>query len=111
MEVVIDLGADTVVLRDPEIMQGFNLRVLGSAEEDGSGLVAAVLEAQGVGRLGADGNAFIDLEAVRRLASDAFGSNTPEAWEDSLAGMVGYAASKGWVAEDGAIQAHIEWGA
>jgi hypothetical protein len=47
---------------------------------------------------------FVAPDTVRALAGEAV---TPE-WEERFAGMVGYAASKGWLDEVGRIRAHVE---
>ena len=48
----------------------------------------------------------VDPTALRALAGTAA---TP-AWDDGLAAMCAYAATKGWVEDDGGIVAHIEPG-
>ncbi len=54
-----------------------------------------------------DGNAFIAVDAVRRLAGDL--AADPE-WTAGLEKMLAYASSKGWMDPSGtAIQAHVEW--
>ena len=51
-------------------------------------------------------DAFVTPDALRALP----GARPDDpAWEEQLSGMLGYAASKGWIRdEDGAIQAHVE---
>ncbi len=52
------------------------------------------------------GDSFVTPDALRALAGDR--ADDP-AWREQLDGMLGYAASKGWIREqDGAIQAHVE---
>jgi len=46
----------------------------------------------------------VDLADLRALAGPAA---TGE-WDEGLAGMVAYAAGKGWVDADGGVVAHIE---
>ena len=53
-----------------------------------------------------DGNVFIAVDALKRLASEH--ATDPE-WIASLDAMVAYATERGWVDEAGAIQAHCEW--
>jgi hypothetical protein len=49
--------------------------------------------------------ALVDVDAVRRLAVGRVGPG----WEGDFAAMLDYAATKGWIADDGrAIRAHIE---
>lgn len=50
---------------------------------------------------------YIDPETLRSAARDAGAS---ESWNAGFEAMVKYAASKGWVREDGWIRAHVEQG-
>jgi hypothetical protein len=59
----------------------------------------------GTGIAGVEEHAWIEIDAVRRLAGDAA---TPE-WEDSFSKMLDYARSKGWVDDERAtVRAHVE---
>ena len=52
-----------------------------------------------------DEHAWVSVAALRRLAGDAA---TP-AWEDSLASMLDFARSRGWVDDDlESVRAHVE---
>ena len=51
-------------------------------------------------------HAFVDPAALRSLAGEK--AEDP-AWREQLEGMLAYASSKGWVREDGAVRAHVEW--
>ena len=51
-------------------------------------------------------DAFIERVAVERLAA---GAGVGDDWNDRYEGMLAYAAKKGWLDDDGAVQAHIEW--
>jgi hypothetical protein len=51
-------------------------------------------------------HAFVAPEALRSLAGDRADDDT---WREQLDGMLAYAASKGWVRQDGAVRAHVEW--
>lgn len=54
-----------------------------------------------------DGHVFVSVDFLRRFA-DSQGQLTPE-WESQLAGMLGYAQSKGWLSADGrSVQIHVE---
>lgn len=70
--------------------------------------VGAVLEAGGFGTVDrSSGEALIDVGAIRR----AVDGEVPASWEDSFTAILAYAASKGWLTDDGtAIRAHIERG-
>jgi hypothetical protein len=101
MIVHVDVAAapPAVTLQDAEDLRAF--KVLARGGEDPAALAEAL---QGVGRLAPDGDAFIDPDAVRRLAGER-----DAAWRDSFAQMLDYAGTKGWLDADGAIQAHVEY--
>jgi len=92
---VIVVRDKEVRLDDPDDFKGFKVVV---ETGDGSGLFA-------VGRLAHRDTAWIQADAVRRLAGDAV---TPE-WESGFAAMLDYAKTKGWLDDAGDIQAHVEW--
>ncbi len=48
---------------------------------------------------------YVRPEEIRRLAGD----RADAAWLEEFERMVSFAKSKGWVREDGAIRAHVEW--
>ena len=54
-----------------------------------------------------DGHAWISAAAVTRLAGEA---GAGDDWRVGFEAMVKYAGVKGWLREDGAIRAHIEFG-
>ena len=92
---VIVVRDKEVRLNEPGDFKGFKVVV---ETGDGSGLFA-------VGRLAHRDTAWIQADAVRRLAGDAV---TPE-WESGFAAMLDYAKTKGWLDDAGDIQAHVEW--
>jgi hypothetical protein len=97
----VDLSSDppVVALEDPEDCTAFSVRARG----DRGGLAGA-LESAGVGRMDGD-EALIQVDAVQHLAAGRVGPG----WEGELAAMLDYAATKGWVADDGrSIRAHVE---
>ena len=99
MLIVIDLAAARVSLEDPDEFTRFSVAL------EGPGDPAPVLAASGIGRLRDDGeHVVVDPAALRALAGPA----ADEAWDEGFSGMCAYAAGKGWVEADGAIQAHIE---
>ena len=119
MEVVVDLGTAGVALRQPEDMAHFAVRAVSPDRDRASGRSTAALDAlaaalgdHALGRLDADGTVFIPPDKVRalaeRAASDA-GRPLSAEWEANFASMLEFAASKGWIASDGAVAAHIEW--
>ena len=105
MDVVIDLTATPagVGLAQAEDLGSF--KVLAKAPEPDEQRLAQALE--GVGRAAPDGHAYIDVDAVRRLAGERAGD---PAWNADFEKMLAYAGSKGWMDDSGtAIQAHVEW--
>lgn len=84
MQIEIDLRSvpPTVSLREADDFGGFKV------------VVAKASDAQ------------VSRAELRRLAGAR--ADDPE-WSAQLEKMIEYAESKGWVAEDGSIQAHLEW--
>lgn len=68
--------------------------------------VDRALRASGLGSQDPDGRVLLDIRALRAAAlALASGPRWPEGWD----AMVAYAASKGWLADDGsALVAHVE---
>ena len=94
----------SLTLEEPDDCTRFHLEADGVTPEQ----AAEALTDASAGRLDPDApdDAWIDPDAVRRMAEGRVGDD----WEDRFEGMLGFAASKGWIAEDGFIQAHCEWG-
>jgi hypothetical protein len=93
----VDTTADppAVVLEEPEDCTAFSVRARGR--------VGAALEAAGVGRMDGD-EALIEVDAVRRLAAGRVGPD----WEADFAAMLDFAATKGWMSDEGrSIRAHV----
>ena len=100
MIVEIEVHADGAEARlaEPDDFKGFKVVL-----RDNRASLAERVASVGVARL--DEHAWIRVDALRELAGAAA---TPE-WEASLAGMLEYARSKGWVDDDlDAIRAHVE---
>ena len=93
----------SLTLEEPDDCTRFHLEGHDVSPEQ----AADVLTDARAGRLDPEdpADAWIEPEAVRRMADGRVGDD----WDERFEGMVGYARSKGWVAEDGAIQAHCEW--
>jgi hypothetical protein len=83
-DVVLD-GADAFDRFEIVAAEGADLTRLGTVAEDGE-------------------HVYVAPDTVRALAGE---SVTP-VWEERFAGMVGYAASKGWLDDAGRIRAHVE---
>jgi hypothetical protein len=118
MELVVDLSTGRVLLRQRQDMQRFSVQAVSLRPGDGPdggalGALAAALSLHDVGTVGPDGDVLVATAAVRRLAVDAAredGTALASGWEAEFSGMVEYAATKGWVSDDGSLQAHVEWG-
>jgi hypothetical protein len=93
MVIVIEGGKAR--LEEPNDFKGFKVVVKGG---DTSGI-------ESVGRLEGDDTAWIQMEAVRKLAGDA----ADQTWEDGYDAMLAYARTKGWLHDARReIQAHVE---
>src|ERR1700681_1042605 len=106
MYVAVDFGVDpaTVVLAEASDCTRFHVAVRGSGD---AGTLDGALRAGSGGTVDGDGEAVVDVAAVRRLAAGSVGAT----WDDDFAAMLDYARSKGWLSDDGgAIRAHVEWG-
>ena len=100
----VDLGTvpPSVMLEEPEDTKRFHVAVTGGRDP---AMVFGALVDAAAGRLEGD-DAYVTVDAVRRLAGDRVG---PE-WEADLEAMIAFAKSKGWFDEAGhAIRAHVEW--
>ncbi len=105
MDVLVDLtvAPPSVSLAEPRDLGSF--KVLAQAAQPHPTELSRALD--GVGTIAEDGNAFITVDAVRRLAGDL--AADPD-WNAGLDKMLAYAGSKGWMDPSGtAIQAHVEW--
>jgi hypothetical protein len=99
VQIVIDLSEARVHLSDPDDFRRFSVAVEGEGDLEG------VVDQSGIGRLRPDGeHVVIAPVALHALA----GSCATDEWDEGLAGMVAYAAGKGWVDADGGLVAHIE---
>lgn len=84
VELDLTLLPPAIELREPDDFTGFKILV---KPGDGAGVPVSVLRA---------------LAGER--AEDA-------EWQGNLERMLAYAAEHGWIQEDGAIRAHVEWAA
>lgn len=123
MRIVVDLSSGAVSLEEPSDMERFSVLVLPAApgdptDEAALGAVAAALSVHDAGTVDRDGNASVPLDVVRRLADQATGDGAVDGdgstrdpdWEARFVAMVDRARTRGWVTDEGAIRAHIEWG-
>ncbi len=104
MIITVRLEDGSVSLEEPDAFTQFSVQVVGEPDADA---VASVVASTGLGRLQPDKqHVAVNPGALRSLA----GAEVDVNWESGFQGMCAYAAEKGWVEEDGAILAHIEWG-
>lgn len=74
-----------------------------------SDTVDGALRAAGIGRLEGGDHALLDVATLHDRARAA--AQEPD-WDAKWEKMIGYAASKGWLSDDGgAVAAHVEYGA
>jgi hypothetical protein len=98
VELDLSGGTASAALLEADDFKAFKVVVRGAGPSLGE-----QTEALGVAKV--DEHAWVHVDALRELAGPAA---TPE-WEASLAGMVEFARSKGWVDEEtGAVRAHVE---
>jgi hypothetical protein len=90
---IFRIDSTGAVLDGPDVFDRFDVAAAEGADLTRLGVVADDGE-----------HVFVAPDTVRALAGDAA---TPE-WEERFAGMVGYAASKGWLDDAGRIRAHVE---
>ena len=97
---IVDLTSGQPVLRDPDDLE--RLHVLATAAVD----VGRVLRDSGLGSQESEGRVLLDIARLRAAAlAQASDPSWPAGWD----AMVAYAASKGWLADDGAaLVAHVE---
>jgi hypothetical protein len=96
------ITADRVELVDPTDVRMFCVRC--PAELSESDLAASIERAE-LGEVLNSDHVMVAVAAIRRMAVGRVGPG----WDDDLAGMLGYAASKGWTSQDGSqVRAHVE---
>ena len=74
--------------------------------------LAAALAEAGIGRDVTTGDAMLPPGVLKALAADAAAADGYEldaGWDEGFAAMLAYAASEGWIDDDGAVRAHVEW--
>lgn len=118
MRVVVDLSSGSVSMEDPSDLERFSVLVLPAVPGDPTdaaalGAVAAALSVHDAGIIDPEGNAFIPVDSVRRMAEEAArasGGRLEAEWEPRFIAMIEEASERGWVTDEGALRAHIEWG-
>ncbi len=117
MELVVDLSSGAVALCGEGEMGRFSVQAFGkdasaAGENGATAALAAALGGHGAGTVESGGGAVIPPDAVRRLAGEAVarrGRSLDETWEAGFAAMLEYAATAGWITDDGSIRVHVEW--
>lgn len=118
MQLVVDLSNGDVELRRRHDMKQFSVRALPLSPDGGStgpalDALSEALAAQRAGIVAADGDVLVPADAVRRLAGKPLSGEDPRVgpgWESELTAMIEYAATRGWVTDDGSLRVHVEWG-
>jgi hypothetical protein len=102
MVISVNPASGAVELNEPEDCERFHVEVHGAADPSE---LSRVLEAAGAGSV-QDSDAVIGVDWVRGQVAGRVGHD----WEDRFARMLAFAATKGWLRDDGtAIQAHVVW--
>lgn len=102
MQIYVAPAGDEILatLTDPQDFRGFAVGLAPSVTPEQVAAVASQL-----GSLEGDDHVFVSKAALTKLAG-SLGQDRD--WQSSLAQMVAYATSKGWVDDQGRIRAHIE---
>ena len=96
------VNGDTVELVEPEDVKAFSVRCAPDLTDEE---LATSVDRAGLGDVLDSGHVMVSVAAVRRMADGRVGPG----WDDDLAGMLAYAASKGWTSADGSqVRAHVE---
>ncbi len=116
MDVVVDLPGGRVGLEAWDQLTSLSVQVVGGPAGGPDAVAEAglteALAAAGVARVDGAGDALLPPHVLRHLAAvgaSAQGRDLGTAWDEGFAGMVAYAAGKGWIDDDGAVRAHVEW--
>ncbi|MEM7142352.1 MAG: hypothetical protein AAF548_15115 [Actinomycetota bacterium] len=97
MYLLVEFPAGAVTLEEADVFTAFHVAAPPNADD---ATVAGLVGGRADG-----GHVWVPVDVVRSLAGGA----ATDAWDESFAGMVDYAAGKGWVSADrSAIRAHIE---
>ncbi|MEB8340213.1 flavin reductase family protein [Streptomyces endophyticus] len=75
------------------------------SDDGGNEGLAQALALTGLGKVGADGHAYLEVEALRQLSGEH--AADPE-WQAGFDAMIGYARAGGWLAAGPSLRAHCE---
>jgi hypothetical protein len=95
----VRITQEQVTLEEPDDCGRLHVEASGADDER----VGQALQDDGLGALESD-HALLDPTALKRLAAGRVGGD----WDERFGRMIDYATSKGWVAADGRLQAHLE---
>ena len=97
---IVDLSGARTEVREPADLTRLHVLAAEGLDVDGA------LRASGLGSLDSDGRVLLDVAALRAAAQALVSEPSwPAGWD----AMVAYAATKGWLAADGAaLVAHVE---
>jgi hypothetical protein len=116
VEVVVDLPSGTVGLQGWAMLTSLVVRVDAGhgvrPDEVSEWRLSTVLGGVGVTRVDRTGDALVPPQVLRDLAeaaAEAEGRTLDDEWGEGFAAMLAHAASKGWVDDEGAVRAHVEW--
>jgi hypothetical protein len=116
VEVLVDLAGGRVWLEGWEdfgsLVVSARAERPGEVDDRALARLAAALEGAGSGWMDTDGDARIppdSLRALAALAADDEGLELGDGWESDFTGMLDHAGSSGWIDDDGAVRAHVEW--
>ena len=116
MEILVDLAEGRVWI---EGWDDFGSLVVsartgrpGGADGRALDALAAALAAVGIARVEGDEEVRVTPDGLRALAvraADEDGCTPGAEWEADFTAMLDLAAHGGWIDDDGAVRAHIEW--
>lgn len=99
---IVELDHGSLLVKQPDDLDGLHVIASNPAALD------AALRSRGWGWLAGDGDALLDIQALRSSAL-ASGVADERDWERRWTAMIAYATSKRWMSRDGkTVRAHVE---
>jgi len=112
MDVVIDLAHGVVALTGRDALDSLSVRVDAPASDAAQNRLTDALAGVGIGRVDGHGDVLLPTGVLRGLAAEAAaseGSYLDAEWDEGFDEMLAVAAGRGWIDDDGAVRAHVEW--
>ncbi|MGD0880266.1 MAG: hypothetical protein ABSB09_01675 [Acidimicrobiales bacterium] len=116
MEIMVDLAEGRVWLEGWDDFGSLSVSARtgrpGGVDQRALDALADALAADGSGRIEDDDDVRVPPDALRALAlraAEEDGHAPGPEWEDEFAAMLESAADSGWIDDDGAVRAHVEW--